>query len=69
MLKKCPCGKTPEALDIETCDGNMNPKWAFVTGDCCGMWSVEYRNQYADIGSDEAMLKAVAAWNDAPRSE
>lgn len=69
MLKQCPCGKTPESLIIQACDGNRNPKWAMVGGDCCDEWLVEYRNQYVDIDSDEAMLKAVAAWNDAPRSE
>lgn len=63
-LKRCPCGEIPEHLCIE---GPDYSKYAYVAGSCCGMWSVEFRNQYARIPGDEAMQRAVEAWNAAPR--
>ena len=64
-LKSCPCGATPDALHIS---GEVKAKWAFVSGSCCGEWSIEYRNNYADLSSPEAMELATTAWNEAPRA-
>lgn len=63
-LKKCPCGNAPKSLQINAQDRD---KWAFVSGDCCGEWSIEYRNNYARVPSEESMERARVAWNNAPR--
>jgi len=63
-LKKCPCGSVPKSLQINAQDRD---KWAFVSGDCCGEWSIEYRNNYARVPSEESMERARVAWNNAPR--
>ena len=64
-LKRCPCGKIPESVDIyDACQGG---KWAFVTGSCCDEWHIEFRAEYKAIDSDECMVLAIEAWNDAPR--
>lgn len=63
-LEQCPCGRQPPKLLV---DGSDRAKWAYVTGDCCGEWHIEFRNQYAPIPSDESMQLAVDAWNAAPR--
>ena len=63
MLKPCPCGAVPILLNVNS-DGG---KWAYVSGDCCGQWEIEFRLQYAKADSDEANRRAAAAWNDAPR--
>jgi len=66
-LAPCPCGKTPERLIV---DGeHAAPKWASVSGFCCGEWSIEFRNQYKLTGSDESNALAAAAWNAAPRAK
>ena len=59
-LKKCPCGKTPEKLSIME---GSTAKWAFVGGDCCGDWLVEFNTHYCELGSDECDDLAVDAWN------
>lgn len=64
-LKKCPCGSTPKSLQINAQDRD---KWAFVSGDCCGEWSIEYRNNYARVPSEESTERAREAWNNAPRA-
>lgn len=64
-LQPCPCGKTPTALQIT---GDEQAKWAHVSGNCCGTWEVEYRNNYAKLASPEAMALAKSAWNDADRA-
>ena len=58
-LNPCPCGKTPEKLQIN--DGSTY-RWRWVSGDCCGEWSIEARVFYGD---DEATVyeKCVNAWN------
>lgn len=66
-LAPCPCGKTPAGLVVQG-DGGSE-KWAQVSGNCCGEWSIEFRNQYAPIPGDESMSLAVSAWNDATRSQ
>ena len=66
-LKKCPCGKTPTSLGIE--DDGHGGKWAYVSGDCCGEWMVEFRTQYEDTGSAKCMEYATLAWNEAPREK
>ena len=62
-LKKCPCGKRPTSLGIM--DGG---KYAYVSGDCCGEWMVEFFNDQ-DIRSAKCMEFAIEAWNKAPREE
>ena len=65
-IKPCPCGKTPGKLYIMSDSGNT-PKWARVSGDCCGDWEIEYRNSYEDIAGPDAMKLARQTWNEAPR--
>ena len=65
-LKRCGCGAVPNTLTItpgDTC------KWAWVSGDCCGEWYVEFRTDYKPLESDACMRLAIFAWNDAPRKE
>ena len=46
ILAACPCGKTPNKLHIA--EGNTC-KYAFVYGDCCGEWNIEFRTDYFKI--------------------
>lgn len=64
-LKPCPCGETPTKLGI---DGTGRSKWAFVYGNCCSEWHIEFRTNYALPNSDECMKLGIYAWNDAPRN-
>lgn len=64
-LKPCPCGKIPENLNVS--HENSTPKWASVTGDCCGEWEIEFRNDHNDVNSKECLDRAIEAWNNAPR--
>ena len=64
-LEKCPCGERPGELSVS--DAGQGGKWAWVTGGCCGVWEIEFRNNYAALESDACMESAVDAWNDAPR--
>lgn len=64
-LKICPCGKIPRNLLINGLDYS---KWAYVSGDCCGIWEVEYRNNYHKLDSTEAMEAAKTEWNNADRA-
>ena len=66
-LKPCPCGKVP--TKVFATDAGQGGKWANVSGDCCGEWSIEFRTQYAALGSSECMNLAVEAWNEAPRAQ
>lgn len=63
-LKPCPCGQIPKSVSI----ADNGSKWAYVSGDCCGEWSVEFRTQYHRIDTDKCMALAVEAWNAAGRS-
>ncbi len=62
-LKHCPCGKTPEYLLID----RYGSKWAFVCGNCCNEWHIEFRLQYNNSDSPEGMKLAIEAWNESPR--
>jgi len=64
LLAPCPCGKTPEDLGIDPGD---TCKWAWVHGDCCGEWNIEFRTDFYEVDSEECMVLATKAWNDAPR--
>jgi hypothetical protein len=64
-LLPCPCGKTPQRLIVEA-EGDR-PKWARVSGNCCGEWMIEYRNAYTTLNTAEADRIAMLAWNRAPR--
>lgn len=63
-LKPCPCGIVPENLLI----ADNGVKWAYVYGDCCSNWEVEFRTGYNPIESDECKSLALYAWNHAPRN-
>lgn len=65
MLKKCPCGETPTKLHL-TDNGS---KWAYISGDCCGEWMIEFRTNYALIDSPKCMDLAIEAWNKATRGK
>ena len=65
-LKPCPCGHTPEGLRIE---GELKAKFAKVCGECCGEWTVEFRNDYYPLDSEQSWDRAAQAWNSAPRAE
>lgn len=64
-LKRCPCGKTPDKLFIQ--DAGQGGKWAYVGGDCCDSWEIEFRTSYYDIDSKDCEDIALEAWNSAPR--
>lgn len=63
-LKPCPCGHIPEGLRIE---GEVKAKFARVCGECCGEWSVEFRNDYYPLDSEQSLDRAAKAWNSVPR--
>lgn len=65
-LELCPCGKTPEGLYIA--DAGQGGKWAYVYGDCCNVWEIEFRTEYNALESDKCMALAIEAWNEAPRA-
>ena len=58
-LKPCPCGKTPASLLI----ADNGSKWAYVCGDCCNEWHIEFRTFYYPLESNECMKLAVESWN------
>lgn len=64
-LKPCPCGRPIDDLFIS--HTNAGGKWAFVSGDCCGEWMIEFRANYLPLESDECKCLAREAWNNAPR--
>lgn len=66
-LKRCPCGEIPSALYIS--DAGQGGKWAYVYGDCCNVWEVEFRSHYHDTEGEKCMLLAVEAWNEAIRDK
>lgn len=63
-LKPCPCGQTPTSLDVIIGDCS---KWAYVSGNCCSEWNVEFRTEYNPVESEECKALAVEAWNRASR--
>ena len=65
-LKTCPCGVSPNSLHI--IEGDAGGKWGYASGGCCNDWSIEFRNDYSDIGSNESKAKAETAWNQTPRA-
>jgi hypothetical protein len=67
MIRCCPCGKTPEKLLVFGAD-HTGGKWAWVQGDCCGEWSIEFRLMYENMDSPKARELALEAWNGAPRA-
>ena len=64
-LAPCPCGKAVESLSIM--EGEPSGKWAWVSGNCCGEWSIEFRAEYNALDSDDCKRLAREAWNRAPR--
>ena len=64
-LKACPCGVTPTDLHIYS--DIFVGKWAWVGGNCCGEWSIEFRTNYSD--GEELQKRAREAWNEAPRAQ
>ncbi len=63
-LARCPCGEVPD--EVGTMSG-VSSKHAWVGGNCCGEWFVEFRTNYEPIGSPERMALATKAWNKANR--
>ena len=63
LLKPCPCGKVPTKLGVS--EGSTF-RWGYVSGCCCG-WEIEFRTNLYKIDSPECYMKAVDAWNEAPR--
>jgi len=64
-LKPCPCGEVPFDLVIE---GTAPCKYAWVSGDCCSEWSIEFRSNYKELDSQECINLAIQAWNGAKRA-
>lgn len=64
-LAPCPCGTVPENLLIEMPD---RAKYGRAMGDCCGDWSIEFKNGYTQ-DPEKTTARAREAWNDAPRAE
>ena len=64
-LKPCPCGQIPDSLNIY--DANQSGKYAFVQGNCCGEWLIEFRTDYEPLDSEKCMESAIQAWNDTSR--
>lgn len=65
LLAPCPCGGQVKSLHIT--DAGQGGKFAFVSGDCCDEWMIEFRTNYAALDSDACKKLAWAAWNNAPR--
>lgn len=63
-LEPCPCGNVPKSLFIQPGD---TCKYAWVSGNCCGDWNIEFRTDYKELNSEECMDIAIRAWNDAKR--
>ena len=63
-LKPCPCGKVPKMLMIQC---QERAKYGQMTGDCCGEWTIEFKNGY-ESDKQVSLNKAVEAWNGAPRA-
>jgi hypothetical protein len=59
----CPCGEPPGQFRLELAKG---AKIGQIRGSCCGAWAVEFINNTDD--PEQALRKAVAEWNSAPRS-
>jgi hypothetical protein len=66
-LKECPCGQVPTGLSIFM--DYSRAKWGYAAGNCCGEWSIEFRNNYNAVNSDETRALASEAWNRAPRKQ
>jgi len=66
-LKPCPCGQIPSRLVISY--SGQGEKWAYVRGECCGIWEIEFRTQYNDLASPECKALADKAWDEAPRGK
>lgn len=65
-LKPCPCGRPIQELIITP---GYSDKYSWVSGNCCGEWSIEFRTNYNKYESIELMELAADAWNAAPRAK
>ena len=65
LFAPCPCGRKP--TDLIIADAGQGSKWATVSGNCCGEWSIEFRTGYFALTSSECIGYATEAWNEAPR--
>ncbi len=64
-LRRCPCGIYPNELNV--IDAGQGGKWAYVMGDCCGEWTIEFRLCYHELDSEEGLALATEDWNVASR--
>ena len=65
-LLPCPCGKIPEMLIVS--DAGQGGKWAYVSGNCCSEWELEFRTDYYNLDTKECLDLATERWNEAPRT-
>ena len=65
-LLPCPCGEIPSGVGVTS--AGQGGKWAWVNGDCCGVWCIEFRTDYNALDSSECLELAVEAWNEALRA-
>lgn len=65
-LQACPCGQVPAALGVASHEAR--PKYAYAFGECCGEWHIEFRADYAELGSPEMLARAGDAWNNTQRN-
>ena len=63
-LKKCPCGSSPELLEISLVETRVH---SYATCYACGYWTVEFRSSRNDLMSQKIQELAAKVWNDAPR--
>lgn len=67
-LKPCFCGRPIDDVLIYDYDAGQGCKYAYVAGNCCGEWMIEFRTDYHPLNSEECKQLAIAAWNNAPRA-
>ena len=66
-LAPCPCGRPID--DVIITDAGQGGKYAYVAGNCCGEWEIEFRTNYNRLSSQECKKLGIEAWNNAPRGK
>ena len=62
---QCPCGRIPTRLCLTEASSS---KYAFVCGDCCGEWFIEFNTQYQKLTAEGCKSLGTEAWEAASRS-